>query len=105
MKSTVGRIVHYQLSDHDAFVINKRREDAMAHMGEHRDNSNGVVVHVGNPAVAGEIYPMIVTRVSRNHDGIINGQVLLDGSDTLWVTSAPEGEGNDHWCWPPRVGA
>ena len=40
------------------------------------------------------MYPMIITKVSAaddNEDSAINGQVILDGEDTLWVTSALHG--------------
>lgn len=101
MNPTIGRIVHYRLSDQDAAQINKRRADASAHMAEHRENSNGVVVHVGNSVQAGDVYPLVITRTWGG--SAVNGQVLLDGSDTLWVTSVTEGEGLRNWSWPPRV--
>lgn len=47
-------------------------------------------MHCGNTVRAGQQYPLIVTR--RFGDGAVNGQVMLDGSDTLWVTSVFEGE-------------
>jgi hypothetical protein len=36
-----------------------------------------------NEAVEGDEYPMVVVR--HNDDGSVNGQVFLDGPDTLWV--------------------
>lgn len=33
----------------------------------------------------------------------VNGQAFLDGNDTLWVTSAPQGDGNGFWDWPEVV--
>lgn len=104
MIPTIGRIVHYTLTEQDASQINKRRADAWAHMPEHRNNSNGVAVHVGNEVRAGDVYPLVITRVWGSTEGSsVNGQVLLDGSDSLWVTSVSEGEGERHWCVPPRV--
>lgn len=32
----------------------------------------------------------------------INGQVFLDGNDTLWVTSADEGTEPGQWSWPVK---
>jgi len=52
------------------------------------------MVHTGNPAETDDVYPMIITKVSAaddNEDSAINGQVILDGEDTLWVTSALHG--------------
>jgi len=104
MIPAIGRIVHYRLTEQDADQINKRRADARAHMSEHRTNSNGVAVHVGNDVRAGEIYPLMITRVwDATGFGQINGQVFLDGTDTLWVTSKAEGDGAGDWFAPPRV--
>lgn len=83
---TVGRIVHYRLSEQDAQQITDRRRDA------------GVF---GNPVPAGDTYPMVIVRVWSTT--LVNGQVLLDGPDTLWVTSVTLGDGPRTWSWPPRV--
>ena len=32
----------------------------------------------------------------------VNGQAFTDGNDVLWVTSAPEGDFDGGWMWPPR---
>lgn len=104
MIPTIGRIVHYRLSDEDAAAINKRRSDAAAHLAEHREASSGVAVHVGNSVSAGDTYPLVITRTWGDTEGCaVNGQVLLDGSDTLWVTSVSEGDSNRQWSVPPRV--
>jgi len=104
MIPTIGRIVHYTLSDHDAQLINKRRADASTHMREHNENATGVAVHVGNGVQAGDVYPLVITRVwGDTETSAVNGQVLLDGSDSLWVTSVTHGEGGRHFAWPPRV--
>lgn len=104
MIPTIGRIVHYRLSEQDATQINRRRADASAHLSEHRENSTGVVVHAGNSVAAGDVYPLVITRVWGNVEGsAVNGQVLLDGNDTLWVTSVTEGDGPRQWFAPPRV--
>lgn len=86
-----GRIVEYILGRHDADQINVRRDDALKNkaIGE-----TGFVLHVGNPAEAGSAYPMMITRVWGNkEDSLVNGQVFLDGNDTLWVTSVSQGDG------------
>jgi hypothetical protein len=53
----------------------------------------------GNTARVGEEYPAIVVRVWLDGYGI-NGQVFLDGPDTLWITSAKEGTEPGQWRWP-----
>lgn len=103
MVPTIGRIVLFTLNAAMASSINKRREDATAHMQEHRDSSSGVQVHVGNPVGEGDIFPLIITRVwGTTPESAVNGQLLLDGNDTLWVTSAVCGEQPGQFMWPVR---
>lgn len=108
MIPSIGRIVHYQLSEHDVEMINRRRKDATNHMADHRANANGVMVHVGNQVSAGDEFPLIITRVWASREDVseataVNGQVLLDGSDSLWVTSVTQGDGFRHWHESPRI--
>lgn len=101
---SIGRIVHYTLSEGDAETINHRRADAEVHRDYHRANANGVQVHVGNAVLPGQTYPMVITRVwGDQSSSAVNGQVLLDGNDTYWATSATVGEGGGHFAWPTRV--
>lgn len=97
-EASVGRIVRYRLTEQDAQSVNKRRKDA-ENFGA-RDNQTGYAVHVGNTVTAGDEFPAVVVRVWP--DGLINAQVLLDGTDTVWVTSRPEGDGPGAWHWPER---
>jgi len=104
MKASIGRIVRYPLTLADAERINKRREDA-SHSGLAQVNT-GAQLHVGNKAEEGQFYPLLITRVWS--EDLVNGQVFLDGNDTLWVTSshqAPAGEAErpGFWSEPPRV--
>jgi hypothetical protein len=100
---SIGRIVHYTLSEQDAEAVNKRREDTRRSLQDHRENSNGVQVHVGNSVSAGEVYPMIITRVwGASEESAVQGQVFLDGNDLLWVTSVSEGNGQRRYVWPTR---
>jgi hypothetical protein len=107
---SLGRVVEYALTKSDAEAINKRRADAWAHLSAHRENSNGVQVHFGNSVSEGDKYPLVITRVwsyfeQPNESHAINGQVLLDGNDNLWVTSVhqdPDG-GFGKWREFPRV--
>ena len=98
---TIGRIVIYMLKTSDAEAINRRRDHAKAHMDEHRANATGVMVHVGNMAKTGEEYPMIITRTWG--PDLVNGTVMLDGSDTFWATSVGHGDQPGMWHWPTRT--
>jgi hypothetical protein len=107
MKPSIGRIVHYRLTKEEADKMMQRRTDAKEQSGQMQRARPGFQAHVGNPLSEGEAVPMIIVQVWPNehgpdHDGV-NGQALLDGNDSLWVTSAKEGEGPGTWCWPPRV--
>jgi len=92
MKPTVGRIVHYKLSEADISEINRRR---------------ALYEFKGNPVSAGEVVPVIVAIVWPDEFGAgipgINGQALLDGEDSLWICSRREGPNSGEWMWPERV--
>lgn len=105
MIPSVGRIVHYTLSESDAIQINRRRADASRNMRTHQEQKTGAVVHVGNNVAAGDVYPMVITRVwgDPSEFTAVNGTVFLDGNDTLWATSVDQGIGPRHWVEPPRV--
>jgi hypothetical protein len=101
---SIGRIVHYTLSEQDAAQINKRRSDAR------NLNAAGVTlasqglgpqIHIGNPVEAGDVFPGIVVRVW--NVGSVQLQVFLDGNDTFWATSVTLGDGERNWSWPPRA--
>lgn len=83
---TIGRFVHYALSDQDAEAILLRR---------------GGTGLGGNAAVAGDVYPAVVVRTFGG--GAVNLKVLLDGEDSYWATSRVEGDEPGQWVWPPRV--
>lgn len=100
-KPSIGRIVHYTLSEQDADHINRRRAHAkeQATLGGHNHP-----VHVGNSVSAGDVHPMTITRTwGDTPESSVNGQVMLDGNDLHWVTSRSQGEGNGHFQWPSRV--
>lgn len=126
MEPTVGRIVRYRLTRLDVKAINRRRHNATDHQGEHRSNANGVQVHVGNQHHVGDSASLLITKVWESTDPnpvapdyipgeeapeffepldafSVNGQVFLDGNDTIWVTSVPRGDFNGGWDWPERV--
>ncbi len=106
MIPSVGRIVHYKLREDNVVAIKRRRADARAF--SIAQDKTGAIVHVGNPTTAGDVFPMIITRLWTDHpdeDSVVQGQVLLDGNDNLWVTSVKQGTEPGQWFEPPRVAA
>lgn len=95
MTIQVGQLVYYTAGEQQAAEMKRRRRDAYEKRDWHRENRTGAVVHVGNEIKAGQKYPMIVTAVWS--PTLINGQVILDGNDHLWVTSIERGEGPHQW--------
>lgn len=100
----LGDIVWYTLTDQDADAINRRRAQATNHFREHHDRADGIQLHTGNAVQAGDIYPLAITRVwGTTPASAVNGQVLLDGSDTLWVSSVQHGDGPRRFVYRPNV--
>lgn len=92
MTPSIGRIVHYMLSADDARRITTQRKGAHAGDGG------------GNFVEEGQVYPMLIVRIwGETEQSSVNGQVFLDGNDTLWVTSAGQGDGPRQWHEAPRV--
>jgi hypothetical protein len=108
---TTGRIVLYTLTAENAKSINRRRTDgaqiARRMASVPPEWPAGAQAHVGNPAKEGDVVPLIVVRVWPDEGGPgipgVNGQAILDGNDTLWVTSAHEGTTPGTWAWPVKV--
>lgn len=96
-KPKVGMIVLYTLSELDAECINRRRVAKV----QEPNWIPGAQAHFGNPAYAGDVLPLIISKVFPEEFGPnvpgINGQIMLDGNDTLWVTSVKEGQGQHEW--------
>ena len=98
----VGLQLLYRLSESDAEQINRRRTDGGSiHQRMTSDPPTwpeGAQAHIGNAAHAGDVYPLIVTRVWDHY--LVNGQVLLDGNDALWVTSVhKQAEDGEKGVW------
>ena len=97
----VGNIVIYCLTEQDVVEINRLRTTGVI-IKERIDNNQwhtGAQAHIGNEATAGQEFPMIVVRTWSSN--CVNGQVWLDGTDTLWktsVTGSLMGQGN--WYKP-----
>jgi hypothetical protein len=98
---SIGRIVHYTLSQADADQINQRRKDF--HQSCKADQRTGFVGHVGNWAAEGDTYPALIVRVWKEAQVTVNAQVFLDGNDVFWATSRAEGNTPGTWAWPERV--
>ncbi|MFE2539103.1 hypothetical protein [Actinacidiphila glaucinigra] len=95
---TIGRIVHYRLTEQDANDINRRRKDATkSNAGADR---TGFVLHTGNHALEGQLFPAIVVRVFNETTTTANLKVLLDGNDVYWATSRAHGDEPGRWTWP-----
>lgn len=89
----LGQIVQYVLTKDDVQHINARRAlDATS------AQARTVVIAHGNPIREGDVFPLIITRLWGDaHNSAVNGQVLLDGNDSLWVTSVTAGDGPRHF--------
>jgi hypothetical protein len=106
---TIGRIVYFRLTNEQVDDINSRRTTtASIH-----DRINGgtwpigIQAHIGNPNAEKEILPMVITKICPDEFGPgkdgVNGQVFLDGNDSLWVKNVGEGVGPGQWAWPVKV--
>lgn len=99
MKMTIGNIVYYRLTLDQAYMTNKRREDARQNFPKMREERPGFQAHVGSPVSEGDMVPLVITA-SLSED-LVNGQAILDGNDTLWVTSATMGTQPGQWSISP----
>lgn len=95
---TIGRIVHYVLSEKDAHVINER--NSIGNDLSMDERVPALVYHGGSRVREGQHCAMIITQVW-NEEGFINGQVTLDGLSNFWATSIRYDDmkvpGSWHW--------
>lgn len=104
MIPTPGRIVQYTLTELDALQIMRRRQDAKRNIAAGTVGNTGFMLHVGNDVKAEDNYPLLITRAWGSTEGsAVNGQVLLDGNDNLWVSSVSQGDGQGKFREYPRV--
>ncbi|MES2671606.1 MAG: hypothetical protein V4673_14480 [Pseudomonadota bacterium] len=95
MIPTIGRIVHYALTQLDAEAITQRREGQLCTQGES--------IRRGNPVKEGDVFPMMITRAWGDAEtSSVNGQLFMDGNDSHWLTSVSVGEGPGKFAWPQR---
>ncbi len=107
MIPSVGRIVHYQVTSYDVGRIKRQRDP------RHRTfrNTDGIIVSgeahghaFGNEPEVGQVFPLLITKVwGDTEESAVNGQLFLDGNDSLWLTSVCQGEGSGRWR-DPRPG-
>ena len=95
----IGQIVQYKLSAADVEQIERRYKDASDNRSKIQEEKTGYQVHVGNPVHEGQVMPLIIVEV--HSEGNVNGQVILDGNDSLWVTSVLQGDENGRWTEIP----
>ena len=89
MIPTIGRIVHYKISEGDAQSIGALR---------------GRAASAGNPIAAGDVYPAMIVRAwGKTAESCVQLQVFLDGPDTYWATSRNQGTELGQWSEPARV--
>jgi hypothetical protein len=100
-RPSIGRTVHYTLSEQDAAQINRLRKDFHDNGALHP--GTGFVGHVGNHAQEGDVYPAVIVRIFDPRSTTANLKVLLDGNDEFWATSRQLGDGPSYWAWPERV--
>lgn len=110
MTPSIGRIVHYCLTEQNAAEIMRRRTtgaDIAARIPS-KEWPVGAQAHVGNFVAPGDVFPMVIVRVWPSETGSVNGRVILDGTDEYWATSVSQvvADSTDRQgCWfePPRV--
>jgi len=86
VKPSIGRIVHYKLSEGDVAFIQSK----------HQDRSSC------NIASIGDVYPALIVRIWGSGENV-NLQVFLDGDCSYWATSRAQGDAAGFWHWPERV--
>lgn len=93
---TVGRVVHYVLSESDVKQIDMLRKAA----GEIPPSERvpGVQYHFGNGVEVGKHVAMVIVEVW-GAEGLVNGKVLLDGLDVFWATSRSYSDAKEPSTW------
>ena len=108
-KITIGRWVHYVLTQEDVEAIVSTRAGTLINQGPgplapgRRPAYQALVGHL--PLVEAHV-PMVVVALRPVVEGIpprVGGQCFLDGNDRMWVVSAQEDSKNGApgtWHWP-----
>jgi hypothetical protein len=103
MKTRIGDTLIYKLSQDDATKISRRRTngDSIAERIKQAIWPLGAQAHIGASVAEGDELPLIVTRVGA--DETVNGQVLLDGNDQLWVMNIKLGTEPGTFAFKPQA--
>jgi hypothetical protein len=96
---SLGGDVIYRLSRGDVTEINRRRR----HFKDSPPATWGYQAHVGNDVHVGEVYAATIVRIFDPTSSTVNLQVTLDGADTYWATSRPNGLDDGQWSWPDQA--
>lgn len=93
MAPSIGRIVHYHLTDADAKSIMRRRAGA--------NTDRGTTVQ------AGDTCPAMVVGGLDPATNSVSLKVFLDGTDELWAPDRPQSHEDEQahgtWSWPVRL--
>lgn len=89
---TIGRIVHYRLTQQDIHQIQQmkaqfRKVDGLDYLTQGSSDIR-----------QGEVFPAIVVNAFGRDQA--NLQVFVDGPVPLWVTSKNSGDSEGQWQWP-----
>lgn len=87
-----GNIVAYKLTASNAAQVNALRQDAVDYRAS--IYRTGYVVYEGEPVVEGQRLPLVVVIEA---DDKVSGQVLLPGSDVLYVQDIELGDANGQY--------
>jgi hypothetical protein len=91
---TVGRIVHYRMSQVDVRAVRTQL----------RANPTALLDQSNLPQ-ARQSYAAVVTSVTgQPGHPLVNLKVFLDGPFDYFAASRVEGDEAGTWCWPPREG-
>jgi hypothetical protein len=101
-KPSIGRIVHYRLSEEDVRHIMRRRTtpDAIRKRVIEDRWPLGAQAHVGEPVEVGQVVPVLIVKTWSGDT--ISGRAFLDGSDELALHGVVSGDSLGTWFWPPR---
>lgn len=87
MIPSVGRIVHYRLSESDVGMAKYRPAPGAFY----------------NTPREGDVLPMLICRVwadEPTETSLVNGQVFVDGNFSIWATSRAQGDQPGQWSDP-----
>lgn len=87
--ASVGRIVHYRVTEKDLYSIRFH--------------------HPGTLSVEGDILPMLIVRVwvagGSGEVAYVSGRLFVDGEGpgSIWLPKVEEGTEPGQWYWPERT--